>query len=411
MNIREDVKYSMELIKEAWLTASDTFPDYLTEISFGQKQQNELYLQEVSEEFHRLTKRLPRLPFGRGRWKKKMLKLIFGVLYEENVIGFHHSLQREEIDAFYQELSDFLRKLRQFCPELRFEEIGQGIRNYIVYAMFKVVHQINSGFSQAGFGYSMLYPFTDNYIDSNQRTPEEKLEYNQLIRNKILGNPTSPRNLHHRKTCDLLQAIASEYPRDKDDRIYTLLLMMLEAQEASLHQQNRTTPLDMEQRLDISLLKGGVSVLIDRFLVNKELTQADLVFYLGFGFFLQLADDLQDIEEDSSKGHQTLFTLDTSPEQEEKLVNKLLNFLHRIMEDYCAENDIFKDFISDSSRQLILSSLIGSKEFFTAKYRADTERYLPVSASFLEAAKANDPERQDQFLQDNYIRILDLLIS
>ncbi len=411
MNIREDVKHSLELIKEAWLASSDAFPDYLTEVSSEQKQQNERYLQKVSEEFHRQTKRLPRLPFRRKSWRQKTLGLIFRVLYQENVIGIHHSLQQGEIDAFYQELTDFIKELRCFCPELRFEEIGQGIRNYIVYAMFKIIHQINSGFSKAGFGYSMLYPFTDNYIDNNKRSPEEKLEYNQLIRDKILGNAIQPKNLHHHKTCDLLQAIASEYPRDKDDRIYTLLLMMLEAQEASLHQQNQANMLTMDQRLDISLLKGGVSVLIDRFLVNRELTQADLVFYLGFGFFLQLADDLQDIDEDSKKGHQTLFTLNTSQEQEEKLVNKLLNFLHCIMEAYCAENDTFKNFISASSDQLILSSLIGSKEFFSGEYRARIERYLPVSAFFLETAKSNSPDQQDRALQDNYIRVLDLLIS
>jgi hypothetical protein len=320
-------------------------------------------------------------------------------------------MKQEEIEAFYEELMAFLKKVRHFSPELKFDEIGQAIRNYIVYAMFKVIHQVPSGFSSAGFGYSMLYPFTDNYIDSLKPSTSDKKEYNQLIRDKILGKEVDTNCSHHKKTCDLLQAIALEYPREKDDRIYTLLLMMLEAQEESLRQQNPEITLSEEERLTISLLKGGVSVLVDRFLVHKELTQADLHFYLGFGFFLQLADDLQDIKEDSKKGHQTLFTVSLMKEQEEKLLNKLLNFLHFIMDTYSAENDSFKNFVLASSDQLIFTSLFGSKEFFTLEYQRQIEAYLPVTSSYLESAKANSLEQQSDRVQDNYIKVLDLLIS
>jgi hypothetical protein len=410
MDIRGDVKQCLERLKEEWVSAREDFPDYLIEIPLERKHQNESYASRVSEDFHRQTRRLPRLPIGRRKWRKKTLDIIFNVLYQENMIGIHHSMQQVEIDAFYEELMAFLKQVRHFSPELRFDEIGQAIRNYIVYAMFKVIHQIPSGFSKAGFGYSMLYPFTDNYIDGMKPSPAQKQEYNQLIRDKILGREVHPSIEHYRKTCDLLEAIASEYPREKDERIYTLLLMMLEAQEESLHQQNRAISLNKEERLNISLFKGGVSVLVDRFLVNKELTPADLYFYLGFGFFLQLADDLQDIKEDSEKGYQTLFTVDTEKEPVEKLVNKLLHFLHTIMSTYSAENDTFKNFVMESSNQLIYTSICGSKEFFSQEYQSRIEKYLPVSFPYLEATKANSLDRQTEKIQDNYIKVLDLLI-
>lgn len=411
MDIRGEVIQCLELLKKEWTETSDSFPDYLDKIEIDNKLQNEAYARKVSEDFHSQTNRLPRLPFGRKKWKKNTLDIIFRVLYQENVIGIHNAMKQEEIEAFYEELMVFLKKVRHFSPELRFDEIGQAIRNYIVYAMFKVIHQVPSGFSSAGFGYSMLYPFTDNYIDSIKPSPSEKREYNQLIRDKILGKEVSADCSHHKKTCDLLQAIASEYPREKDDRIYTLLLMMLEAQEESLRQQNRELALSEEERLTISLFKGGVSVLVDRFLVHKELTQADLHFYLGFGFFLQLADDLQDIKEDSENGHQTLFTVSINQEKEEKLLNKLLNFLHSIMDTYSAENDSFKNFVLASSDQLIFTSLFGSKEFFTLEYQRQMEAYLPVTSSYLETAKVNSLDRQSNKIQDNYIKVLDLLIS
>ena len=411
MVFEEQIKQCLEGLKEEWLAASDVFPDFLQEVLAEKKLENEAYAKKVSEQFHQQTNRLPRLPFGRKKWKAKMLDIIFEVLYHENIIGIHESMKPTEIDAFYHELMDFLKEVRQFSPDLRFDEIGQAIRNYIVYAMFKVIHQVESGFSKAGFGYSMLYPFTDNYIDSGELSSEKKKEYNELIRDKILGKEIHPGGRHDKKTCDLLQAIASDYPREKDDRIYTLLLMMLKAQEDSLHQQRSDLLLSEEERLDISLWKGGISVLVDRFLVNKELTAQDLHFYLGFGFFLQLADDLQDIGEDSRMGYQTLFTVSLNNEQEEKLVNKLLHFLHHIMEAYSAENDTFKNFVMASSDQLVLISMLRSKEFFPSQYRSRLEQFLPVTGSYLETARANSLEQQNKKIQDNYMKVLDLLLS
>ncbi len=410
MDIREDVLQCLETLKAEWLAAGEDFPDFLEEISMDQRQQNEAFIRRISEELKDQTRKRPSLPIGQRKWKKKTQDLIFRCLYEENIIGIHKSMLPEEINAFYKELTVFLKRVRQFAPKLVFDEIGQGIRNYIVYAMFKVIHLIPLGFDAAGFGYSMLYPFTDNYIDGG-RTAGEKQEYNQLIRDKLMGKEVHPRCEHHKKTCELLQAIASQYPREKDDRIYTLLLMMLEAQEESLRQQNSNTELSEEERLHISVFKGGVSVLVDRFLINKEITPSDLHFYLGFGFFLQLADDLQDIREDSMKGYQTLFTINPSTECEERLVNKLLHFLNSIMIAYPAENDTFKKFVLACSNQLVHTSLCGSKEFFSEKYLCRIEGYLPVSIDYLQSMKAGSLEHQSNRVQKDYLRIMDLLIK
>jgi hypothetical protein len=270
---------------------------------------------------------------------------------------------------------------------------------------------VDRGFSSAGFGYSMLYPFTDNFIDNTANSPEDKQNYNQFIRDTLAGREVTPSSDHHQKTYELLKAIEADYPRERDTSVYTLLLVMLEAQEESLRQQKKSIPLSPKERLSISIVKGGMSVLIDRFLVNKELTDADYLFYLGFGFFLQLADDLQDISEDSQKGHHTLFTVDLSPSEEERLVNKLMHFLKNIMEAFSAENDRFQKLIYSSSYQLIYSSLIGSQEFFTEAYRKKIEVCLPVTVPYLEAAKANMLNYQADQVEDNRLRILDLLIE
>jgi hypothetical protein len=400
----------LTIIKNQWLNSKDSIPEFLPKISTDMKIQNENYITAISGDFHNVIKTYPRLPIGRKKWKKNMFQLLDNVLFNETVIGIHKSMDQKALGDFQNELIDFLRKEREFAPELSFLDIGQAIRNYIVYAMFKQIHGLQDGFSLPAFGYSMLYPFTDNYIDSSDITDKEKAEYNKLIHDKISGKIINPLSIHHKKTCELLQAIEDEYPRDKDSRIYSLLLMMLEAQEDSIRQQKKGIPLSLDERLDISLYKGGISVLIDRFLVNKELTENDLLFYLGFGFFLQLADDLQDIEEDSKQVNQTIFTLNTCNDQEEKLVNKMLHFIQQIIVTYTADNNKFKEFLLSNCYQLIFTSTVGSKKFFSLDYLKILEESFPISNTFLENWKRNQPWNKEITVQDKYMKMLDELI-
>ncbi len=400
----------LAIIKEKWLSAKETYPDFLSEISKETKERNEQYLQAVTSDFQKQLQSFSRIPFGRKKWKHNTLSLIKDILSNESIIDLHSNADNQRIYAFLEEIIDFLHHVREFAPELSFEDIGQAIRNYIVYVMFKEINHISTGYSSAGFGYSMLYPFTDNYIDNSSCSNMDKIEYNQLIRDKIKGNNIHPKSTHQKKTCDLLQAIASDYPRDQDDSIYHLLLMMLDAQEVSIRQQNKEDPLSYEERLDISIYKGGISVLIDRCLVNKELTKEDLIYYLGVGYFLQLADDLQDILEDSQKGYQTIFTVDLCSRQEEALVNKMLHFIYTIMEEYRADNDSFKNFILANCYQLIHTSVIGSKEFFSSEYLKRTERYLPVTYPYFERWRKSMIFSKDIKLQKKHMKLLDSIL-
>ena len=401
----------LNIVKREWLMSSDdTFPEFITEISEEKKAQNEAYIKTILDDFQKQIKQFTRISFGRKKQCQKMFHLIRDILYNETIIGLHSSMNRNTIDTFQEELMEFMRQVRTFSPELSFEGIGQALRNYIVYAMFKEIHEKQSGFSMAGFGYSMLYPFTDNYIDSINLSEAEKAEFNQIIRDKIKGNRPHPKCLHQQKTCALLQAIESEYPRENDTTVYDLLLMMLEAQENSLRQQNNNVKLTLEERLDISLYKGGISVLIDRYFVKKELTEAETIMYLGLGFFLQLADDLQDIGEDSRQGYQTLLTDDLNCSSEEQLVNKMLNFVHKIMATYKAENALFQDFVLNNCFQLIYTSVIRSKEFFSQEYLKQIEKYLPVSSSFYDSVSKVILTNQDPDNQKQHLKLLDTLL-
>lgn len=403
-------EYCLTTIKNQWLEVNSTFPDFLSEVLEETKLQNEQYIQTISYDFHKQFENFPRFQIRRKKWKKVTINKLNNVLNSETIIGIHLYMDQQSLETFQNELMDFLAHVRQFAPELSFEGIGQATRNYIVYAMFKHLNQKPANFNNACFGYSMLYPFTDNYIDSISLSTKQKLEYNQIIRDKIKGKVVYPKTLHEEKTCELLQAIESLYPRDCNSTIFTLLLMMLDAQEDSILQQNKTAQLTVDERLNISLYKGGISVLIDQYFVEKELTEEDLNFYLGFGFFLQLVDDLQDIKEDYEQGNQTIFTLDLHCVEVEKIVNKMIHFIHRISTSYKAKNNTFLDFLQANCYQLVYLSLAGSKEFFSKEYLDKIENFSLITYSFLNNFKDNKQECKDDKKTKKYMHILDSMI-
>ncbi len=406
----ENKEEYLNLIKADWKSVSDSFPDPIDSVSYETKQKNEKYIQTISSKFQKQVKSFPKLPLGRKKWRKKTLNLVKTSLHNETILNIHQVMSSEKIGLLMEEIKNFLRQVRSFAPELSFADIGQAIRNYIVYTMFKEMHIENSGFNAAAYAYSMLYPFTDNYIDHKNYTDAEKQEYNRIICATINAAAVHPANIHQEKTCELLRTIISSYEKEGSYQISQLLLMMLDAQACSIRQQRQAFPLTAEERLDVSLYKGGISVLIDRYFVQEEISSEDLRFYLGFGFFLQLADDLQDIKEDSLLGHSTLFTLDLSSDREERTVNRLLHFLNHIMEHFQPKNIHMKNFVLAASRLLIYTSVIGSKEFFSNEYLSQLEKSLPVTASFMENILTQRVEKQDPELQERYMDIVDGLI-
>ena len=141
------------------------------------------------------------------------------------------------------------------------------------------------------------------------------------------------------------------------------------------------------------------------------MTREDYLFYLGFGFFLQLADDLQDIGEDFKRGGQTLFTLSLQEDALEKLVNKLLHFVHNLCSSFCPENTAFLQFVRNSSYQLIAMSLNRSREYFSADYIRQMETSFPVSFACLEQGRQGPFGNLDSTDQKKYQRVIDALLS
>lgn len=429
-------------IRELWLSSPDTFPDFLSRVSPEEKRSNEAWVTAAMERLQRHMKAFPsrnriaaRLPFSGKqlektaysrtsspqlkKWTQEMETLFHGLLFDEPILGIRRAMSEDSLSAFQASMKDFLRQVRSFAPEMKAEDMGQALRNFMVYSIFREQNGLPQDCPSSIFGYSMLYPFTDNFLDDPQRTSEEKKHFNLLIHHKISGIPITPLSVHEEKTAQLLADIAAAYPSAESvasygeaagDDIRQGLLLMLEAQEISQKQTDASRPLTEQNIMDISIYKGGLSVLIDRFFINLKMTEEDILFYFGFGFLLQLCDDLQDIGEDKENGSRTLLSSCNTPQETAARVNRLFSYTAALF-DFCpCRNPAFRDFLLQNCHELILTSAAGSGSWFGDDYLKKLEDYLPVSLSFLSGQKEKLPAAFPAGNEERMMEMLDAFL-
>ena len=160
--------------------------------------------------------------------------------------------------------------------------------------------------------YSLLYPYSDNYLDQPELPRAEKLHFSERFRRRLRGERLSARNSREAAIWSLVRMIEQQYDRPLYPQVYLSLLAIHEAQEQSLAQLQGGALGNRSQQsaelLRISCAKGGTSVLADAFLAKPHLSVEECRFAFEWGVLLQLGDDLQDLREDRARGSATLFT-------------------------------------------------------------------------------------------------------
>lgn len=400
-----------ERVTEEWNRTADSFPAFLPVTEEGERAENE---KRIMEGVGRLKAQLDRFPYpfgfpgGRRRWRKTTERMLDEILFREPLLAIDRAISRDALGGFKDGITDFLSKVRAFAPELAMEDMGQAVRNYLVYAIFRELNGLPQKCTSAIFGYSMLYPYTDNFIDGDGRSQEEKNHFNRLIADKLSGNAYETVSDYEEKTARLLSAIEEDY--DREDEIFDGLLLMLEAQKDSQRQEDDEEAVTQEQALAISVYKGGLSVLIDRYFINLPMTEKDLHFYYGFGFVLQLCDDLQDISQDRENGSRTVFSMSVSFEETEKKINRLFHYTKSLFDGCDCKEEAFKKFLFDNCCLLILFSAIGSREHVSEEWLKAAAGHLPVSAEYIDSLKAVLPA-EDAGLQKKYGKMMDTFLK
>lgn len=290
-------------------------------------------------------------------------------------------------NSFVQVTHSFITAAREFDDKISIYDIMQAIRNVWIMNSIQLLCEKKVSYSPAIFAYSMLYPYTDNYLDDPQISLEEKKRINSRFKCRLSGELLKCENDYEASLFKLVKMIEGQYLRQQYPEVFDSLLCIHRAQEKSLTQQKgRVSPYDTDI-LGISFEKGGCSVLADAYLVNGRLTRMEADFMFGFGVILQLADDLQDVRKDITNGHVTIFSQTAGKWPLDSITNRLINFVHAITE--CKgvftspELVEIKGMIKFNCIFLILEAIARNKSMFSKSYIREMEQYSSFRFKYL----------------------------
>lgn len=289
-------------------------------------------------------------------------------------------------DGFLPIGTQFARWARRFDPGLPMTDVVQACRNAWTVCGMQPLLGDRMEMTPAIIGYSLLYPYSDNYLDDERISGTRKLEFSARFRDRLCGLQVPPFNSHERAVWAMVALIETQYPRRHFPRVYECLLAIHQAQENSLAQLRRSAHIDDHTVLRLSCAKGGTSVLADACLCHGFLSDAEARFAFDWGVLLQLGDDLQDVDEDLKHGSATLFTravLTGIPL--DQLVRQLLAFSARVADkaDALPHGDpALKRLLRMSWRSLILMAVARSHRFFTRDFLIEMESASPFRFAF-----------------------------
>ena len=294
-------------------------------------------------------------------------------------------------EDFFNSTKGFIKAAKEFDKDLTYTDIGQAMRNVWIVNILQAAFGEKVKLSKSIFGYSMLYPYTDNYLDSTEINDIQKKNFNDKLEERLRGKAIKASNPHEEDVYKLVNLIEEEYNRENYAGLYEAIISIHKGQIKSLKQQDSFSIPYEEDILGISIEKGGSSVLVDGFLTKGKINKDEISFCIFYGFLLQLADDLQDIKSDIKHNHTTIMTQLAPKYNLDNIVNKLINFTCTLLkEENCFRGQNIpelKELIKTNCIMLILFSAILSKEFFSSEYIKAINEYLPFSIKYIENIK------------------------
>jgi len=345
-------------------------------------------------------RRLPSTPQERGRFEREALARC--AEFASNVLDLDDAQVRLLFGGPYTAVArEMVDLARAFDPHVSAADIYQAGRNAMTAGGIQSLLGLEIRLTPGIFAYSMLYPYTDNYLDDPRVPPAAKRAFNRRLRRRLSGEPVTPADPREQKVYELLAIIENDFDRDAYPQVLAGLLSIHQAQVRSLLLHKRCGSPSNGDLLRISLEKGGASVLADAYLVAPALGEEEAACLFGWGVLLQLGDDLQDIESDRAAGIRTIFSEQAGRESLDGLTNRLFEFgriLLAHMEIFASPSaDAIKDLIRRSFAGLLVAAAGAAPGYFSRAYLRALEAYSPFRFSFMRRHRKKFLARQGMF--------------
>ena len=288
---------------------------------------------------------------------------------------------------FLKVTSQFFEAARNYDSHLSVEDIYQAYRNVWAMNWIQLVLGKPIELTPSVFAYSLLYPYTDNFIDDPKISKEQKIAFNNRLTRRLKGEIIQPESPHEQIIYDLVGMIESQYDRKKFPGVFESLLGIQNAQVKSMRLLNSETDITDEELLSTSLEKGGTSVLADGYLVAGNITEKQKIFLYGYGAYLQLVDDLQDVPEDLKSRQLTIYSREAFHNKLDQMINQTYNFGERVLslsDQFRINNreNIF-ELMKKSSNLLLIVAVGLTNNLYSSPYVSKIESHSPFRFKFL----------------------------
>ncbi|MEG1254942.1 hypothetical protein [Clostridium sp.] len=389
VNIKS-INFLRTLYRNIWWSMSTNLKLPLKATSYLKKKKMEKRFENLLNEMVDTIESFPKEESERILWKARGNR-IFQELIEQEESFKLGTLDENMKKQFFESTKTFINKCKEFDKDIPYSDIGQAMRNVWIVNILQKVIGMDITFTMAIFGYSMLYPYTDNYLDDVKVSMKDKKEFNNRFYKRLSGEDVKPKNPHEAQVFSLVSCIEKTFDRNKYAKVFEGLLLIHQCQVNSLTQQEGMSNPYERDMLDISIEKGGASVIVDGYLINGDLTRDEEVFTYGYGFLLQLCDDLQDVKIDYKNQHMTIMSQLAGKYDLDTVVNKLINLTVYVIDEancFKGENNLeLKKLIKDNCLLMIIFAIAMSREYFSKEYVKEISKYLPFTLSYIDNMK------------------------
>ncbi|MGQ8335504.1 class 1 isoprenoid biosynthesis enzyme [Sunxiuqinia sp. A32] len=332
-------------------------------------------------------------------------------IFEELRYFFSRGLDysQEQLEVIFSEemvkaTYHFIQAARKFDPKINFHDVFQACRNVWIMNGLQFLFGAPIELTPSIFAYSMLYPYTDNYIDDPSVSSFEKYQFSIRFADRLAGANIQAINEQEVKIFRMVEIIEAEWDRQVYPTVYDSLLEIHRAQTTSAKLIAGNDNLSPQEAFKICIDKGGASVVADGYLIFGTLSNQQESFFYDYGAYLQLLDDIQDVGDDLKDGLHTWHGFQAQYEHMEYALNKTWAsgqmVLNRVNDLNIERGEVFKSLMSKSIDLFLIEAVIANGQYFSEDYSQKFEKYSPFSFSFVKKRSGSFTPFQDQFFEN-----------
>ncbi|MBN2637112.1 MAG: hypothetical protein JXR61_12645 [Prolixibacteraceae bacterium] len=310
-------------------------------------------------------------------------------------------------DDFRNVSREFFDRAREFAPELKPDDIYQGMRNVWIMNGIQLMLNIPVEITPSIFAYSMIYPYSDNLLDDPAITAKEKQAFSDRFNRRLHGEIVEPKGPIEKQLFRLVEMFELQFDRAEFPDVYESLYAIQQGQTRSLSLAKDNSLTNNEIR-SICFEKGGASVLADGFLVAGNLTFEQQQALFGYGVYLQLLDDIQDVTEDLKADTNTMFS-GVEDRSMELLVNKTIHFGRKSLNELkCFEVENINSFLKLMNRSIemmIVESVGLNHQWYSKAYLDEMNKVSPLRFEFIRQKKSESKSQRLALFQKYFDKV------